>query len=77
MKSINLHNTRGEHTGYSTDALLDVLFCIFLGSVLQLARMLLTSILGRLWWGCCVRSCHLSWFITAQDKTGEDELDNS
>jgi len=76
MKYINLHNTRGERTGYSTDALLDILFCIFLGSVLQLAFMLLTSILGRLCGVCCVRSGHLSWFITAQDKACEDELGN-
>ena len=77
MKSTKLHNSRGEHTRYTTDALLDILFCIFLGSVLQLACMLLTSILGSLYGGYCVRSGHLSWFITVQDKTYDDELGNS
>jgi len=39
--------------------------------------MLLTSILGWLYAGCCVKSGHLSWFVTAQDKTNEDELGKS
>ena len=77
MKSINMHNTTYERAGCSTDALLDVLFCIFLGCAFQLAFMLHTSILDRFCGGCCVvRAGHLSWFRTAQDKTGEDELGN-